>query len=146
MAVGGSKVRKVDPSGCEVHRCGGGLDSAACRGWGVGRGRGGALGKNVGGKEGKTMELPKQPFSVHVAGVKQEYHRAKLSSARYFDVSGKFESFWRLKLYCSLVRPTMISCQRICLFCTQKKVQVSKINVSNSKLRLSIQFKYGSLS
>ena len=37
---------------------------------GSGRGRGGALGKNVGGKEGKTMELPKQPFSVHVAGVK----------------------------------------------------------------------------
>ena len=27
-----------------------------------------------------------------------------------------------------------------------KKVQVLKINVSNSKLRLSIQFKYGSLS
>ena len=48
---------------------------------GVGRGRGGALGKNVGGKEGKTMELPKQPFSVHVAGVKQEYRRAKLSGA-----------------------------------------------------------------
>ena len=46
---------------------------------GSGRGRGGALGKNVGGKEGKTMELPKHPFSVHVAGVKQEYHRAKLS-------------------------------------------------------------------
>ena len=68
---------------------------------GSGRGRGGALGKNVGGKEGKTMELPKQPFSVHVAGVKQEYRRAKLLGARYFDVSGKFESFWRLKLYCS---------------------------------------------
>ena len=48
---------------------------------GSGRGRGGALGKNVGGKEGKTMELPKQPFSVHVAGVKQEYRRAKLSGA-----------------------------------------------------------------
>ena len=73
---------KVDPAGCEVHRCGGGLDSAACRGWGtvrVGKGRG--SGKNVGGKEGKTMELPKQPFSVHVAGVKQEYRRAKLSGA-----------------------------------------------------------------
>jgi hypothetical protein len=65
---------------------------------GSGRGRGGALGKNVGGKEGKTMELPKQPFSVHVAGVKQEYRRAKLLGARYFDVSGKFESFWRPKL------------------------------------------------
>ena len=38
LAVGGSKVRKVDPAGCEVHRCGGGLDSAACHGWG---GRGG---------------------------------------------------------------------------------------------------------
>ena len=88
-------MRKVDPSGCEVHRCGGGLDSAACHGWGVGEG---ALGKNVGGKEGKTMELPKQPFSVHVAVVKQEYHRAKLSGARYFDVRGKFESLWRLKL------------------------------------------------
>ena len=23
-------MRKVDPAGCEVHRCGGGLDSAAC--------------------------------------------------------------------------------------------------------------------
>lgn len=92
---------KVDPAGCEVHRCGGGLDSAACRGWGVEEGkgeRGGALGKNVGGKVGKTMELPKQPFSVHVAGGKQEYRRAKLSGARYFDVSGKFECFWRLKL------------------------------------------------
>ena len=70
----------VDPAGCEVHRCGGGLDSAASvvggRG-GEGEGRG--SGKNVGGKEGKTMELPKQPFSVHVAGVKQEYRRAKLS-------------------------------------------------------------------
>ena len=93
-------MRKVDPAGCEVHRCGRGLDSAACHGWGgAGRRRGGgALGKNVGGKEGKTMELPKQPFSVHVAGVKQEYHRAKLPGARCFDVSGKFESFWRLKL------------------------------------------------
>ena len=48
---------------------------------GSGRGRGATLGKNVGGKEGKTMELPKQPFSVHVAGVKQEYRRAKLSGA-----------------------------------------------------------------
>ena len=74
-------MRKVDPAGCEVHHCGGGLDSVACRGRAVGRGRGGALGKNVGGKEGKTMELPKQPFSVHVAGVKQEYRRAKLSGA-----------------------------------------------------------------
>ena len=94
-------MRKVDPSGCEVHRYGGGLDLAACRGWGVGavgEGKGRALGKNVGGKEGKTMELPKQPFSVHVAGVKKEYRRAKLLGARYFDVSGKFESFWRLKL------------------------------------------------
>ena len=89
MAVGGSKVQKVDPAGCEV----GGLP------WlGAGMGRGGALVKNVGGKEGKIMELPKQPFSVHVAWVKQEYHRAKLSGARYFDVSRKFESFWRLKL------------------------------------------------
>lgn len=62
-------MRKVDPSGCEVHRCGGGLDFVACRGWGwSGRGRGGALGKNVGDKEGKTMELTKQPFSVHVEG------------------------------------------------------------------------------
>ena len=73
-------MQKVDPAGCEVHHYGGGLDLAACRGWG-GRGMGGALGKNVGGKEGKTMELPKQPFSVHVAGVKQEYRRAKLSGA-----------------------------------------------------------------
>ena len=81
MAVGGSKVRKVDPAGCEVHYGGGGLDSVACCVWGSRRGRGGALGKNVGGKEGKTMELPKQPFSVHVAGVKQEYRRAKLSGA-----------------------------------------------------------------
>ena len=48
---------------------------------GSGRGRGATLGKNVGGKEGKPMELPKQPFSVHVAGVKQEYRRAKLSGA-----------------------------------------------------------------
>ena len=48
---------------------------------GSGRGSGGALGKNVGGKEGKTMELPKKPFSVHVAGVKQEYRMAKLSGA-----------------------------------------------------------------
>ena len=56
------------------------------------------MGKNVGAKEGETMELPKLPFSVHVAGVKQEYRRAKLSGARYFDVSGKFERLWWLKL------------------------------------------------
>ena len=48
------------------------------------------------------MELPKQPFSIDVAGVKEEYRRAKLSGARNFDVSEKFESFWRLKL-CVLV-------------------------------------------
>jgi hypothetical protein len=48
------------------------------------------------------MELPKQPFFVDVAGVKEEYRRAKLSGARNFDVSEKFESFWRLKL-CLLV-------------------------------------------
>ena len=50
-------------------------------GGGVQEGKGMGSGKNVGGKEGKTMELPKQPFSVHVAGVKQEYRRAKLSGA-----------------------------------------------------------------
>ena len=83
-----------------------------------GSGRG--SGEECGGKEGKTMELPKQPFSVHVAGVKQEYRRAKLSGMRYFDVSRKFESFWRLQIYSALVRPTMISWPRICLFCTQK--------------------------
>ena len=44
-----------------------------------GKGRG--SGEECWGKEGKTMELPKQPFSVHVAGVKQEYRRAKLSGA-----------------------------------------------------------------
>ena len=88
---------------------------------GVGEGKGTGSGQNVGGKVGKTMELPKQPFSVHVAGVKQEYRRVKLSGARYFDVSGKFESFWRLKLYSALVRPTMISWPRICLYCMQKK-------------------------
>ena len=91
--------------GCEVHRCDGGLNLAAWRGWwGSGRGRG--SGEECWGKEGETMELPKLPFSVHVAGVKQEYRRAKLSGARYFDVSGKFESFRRLKLYSSLVWPT----------------------------------------
>ena len=71
-------MRKVDPAGCEVHRCGGGLDSVACRGWGVGKGKGRGSVEECWGKEGKTMELPKQPFSVHVAGVKQEYCRAKL--------------------------------------------------------------------
>ena len=111
------------------------------------RGRGGALRKNVGGKEEKTMELPKQPFSVHVAGVKQEYRRAKLSGARYFDVSGKFESFWRLKLYvfCSCTADYDIMAENLFVL-HAKKVQVLKISVSNSKLRLSIQFKYGSLS
>ena len=68
------------------------------------------------------MELPKQPFSVHVAGVKQEYRWAKLSGARYFDVSVKFESFWRLKLYSALVRLTMISWPRICLISKKKSV------------------------
>ena len=114
-------MRKVDPAGCEVHRYGGGLDSAACCGWGVGEGKGMGSGKKVGGNEGKTMELSKQPFTVHVARVKQKYRRAKLSSARYFDVSGMFERFWLLKLYSALVRPTMISWPRFCLFCTQKK-------------------------
>ena len=65
---------------------------------GVGEGKGRGSGEECWGKEGKTMELPKQPFFVHVAGVKKEYRRAKLSDARYFYVSGKFESFWRLKL------------------------------------------------
>jgi len=65
---------------------------------GSGRARGETLGKNVRGKEGKTMELPKQPFSLHVPGVKQEYRTAKLPGARYFDVIGKFECFWRLKI------------------------------------------------
>ena len=74
-------MRKVDPAGCEVQRCDGGLDSAAWRGWGVGEGKGRGSGEECWGKEGKTMELPKQPFSVHVAGVKQEYRRAKLSGA-----------------------------------------------------------------
>ena len=91
-------MRKVDPAGCEVHRCGGGLDSAACHCCGVGEGKGRGSGEECWGKEGKIMELPKQPFSVHVAGVKQEYRRAKILGARYFDVSGKFESFWRPKL------------------------------------------------
>ena len=48
---------------------------------GVGGGKGKGSGEECWGKEGKTMELPKQPFSVHVAGVKQEYRRAKLSGA-----------------------------------------------------------------
>ena len=74
------------------------LSMCVCGGGGRGGERGGALGKNVGGKVEKTIELPKHPFSVHVGGVKQEYRRAKLSGARYFDVSRKFESFWRLKL------------------------------------------------
>ena len=95
-------------------------------GGGVGDGRGGALGKNVGGKEGKPMELPKQPFSIHVAGVKQEYHRAKLSGARYFNVGEKFGSFWRLKLYSSLVRPTMISWPRIFFVLHAKKCKFGK--------------------
>ena len=112
-------MRKVDPSGCEVDRCGGGLDSAACRGWGgSGSGRGGALGKNVGRKEGKTMELPKQPFSVHVAGVKQEYRTTKLSGARYFDVSGKFESFWCL--FCSCTDDYDIMAENLFILHTKK--------------------------
>ena len=114
-------MRKVDPMGCEVHHYSGGIDSAACRDWGDGEGMGRGSGEECWGQRGKTMELPKQPFSIHVAGVKQEYRKAKLSGARYFDVSGKFESFWRLKLYSALVRPTMISWPRICLFCTQKR-------------------------
>ena len=48
---------------------------------GVGEGKGRGSREECWGKKGKTMELPKQPFSVHVAGVKQEYHRAKLSGA-----------------------------------------------------------------
>ena len=74
-------MRKVDPAGCEVHRCGGGLDSVACRGWEVREGKGRGSGEECWGQRGEKMELPKQPLSVHVAGVKQEYRRAKLSGA-----------------------------------------------------------------
>ena len=74
-------MRKVDPAGCEVHRCGGGLDLAACRGWGVKEGKGRGSREESWGQRGETMELPMQPFSIHVAGVKQEYRRAKLSGA-----------------------------------------------------------------
>ena len=74
-------MRKVDPAGCEVHRCGGGLDSVACRGWGVGERKGRGSGEECWEQRGENNELPKQPFSVHVAGVKQEYRRAKLSGA-----------------------------------------------------------------
>ena len=55
-------MRKVDPAGCEVHRCGGGLDSAACHGWGSGRGRGGALGRMLGAKRGKQWSYQSSPF------------------------------------------------------------------------------------
>ena len=93
-------MRKVDPAGCEVHLCGGGLDSAACRGWeGVREGgEGDWLWEECWGQRGENNGVTKAAFSIHVAGVKREYRRAKLSGARYFDVSGKFESFWRLKL------------------------------------------------
>ena len=48
-------MRKVDPAGCEVHRCGGGLDSAACRGWGGRGGEGeGLSGRMLGAKRGNN--------------------------------------------------------------------------------------------
>ena len=48
---------------------------------GGGEGKGRGSGEECWGQRGETMELPKQPFSIHVAGVKQEYCRAKLSGA-----------------------------------------------------------------
>ena len=55
---------KVDPAGCEVHRCGGGLDSAACRGWGPGRGGEGEglWGRMLGAKRGKQWSYQSSPF------------------------------------------------------------------------------------
>ena len=74
-------MRQVDPAGGEVHHCGGGLDSAACRGWGARGGDGeGLWGRILGAKRGNNG-VTKAAFSVHVAGVKQEYRRAKLSGA-----------------------------------------------------------------
>ena len=82
-----------------------------------------------------------------MAGVNPKYRRAKLSGPRYFDVSGKFDRFWHLKLevFYSCTANYDIMAENLFVL-HAKKVQVSKISVSNSKLRLSIQFKYGSLS
>ena len=87
---------------------------------GVGEGKGRGSREECWGQRGENNGVTKAALSVHVAGVKQEYCRAKFLGARYFDVSGKFESFWCLELYSALVRQTMISWPRICLFCTQK--------------------------
>ena len=52
-------MRKVDPAGCEVHRCSGGLDSAACRGWGVGEGKGRGSGEECWGQRGENNGVTK---------------------------------------------------------------------------------------
>ena len=52
-------MRKVDPAGCEFHRCGGGLDSAACRGWGVGEGKGRGSREECWGQRGENNGVTK---------------------------------------------------------------------------------------
>ena len=52
-------MRKVDPAGGEVHRCGGGLDSAACWGCGVREGKGRGSGEECWGQRGKNNGVTK---------------------------------------------------------------------------------------
>ena len=59
MGVGGSKGRKVDPVGCEVHRGGGGLDPAACRDWGGRGGEGEGLWEEGRGQSGENNGVTK---------------------------------------------------------------------------------------
>ena len=55
-------MQKVDLAGCEVHRCGGGLDSAACRGWGVGEGEERGSGEECWGQRGENNGVTKAAF------------------------------------------------------------------------------------
>ena len=59
LAVGGSKVRKVDSAGCEVHRYDGGLDFCGLPWLGVGEGKGRGSGEECWEKRGKNNEVTK---------------------------------------------------------------------------------------
>ena len=75
---------------------------------GVEEGKGRGSGEEYWGQRGENNGVTKAALFCSCGRGKTGYRKAKLSGARYFNVSGKFESFWRLNLYSALVRATMI--------------------------------------
>ena len=65
---------------------------------GVGEEKGRGSGEECWGQRGENNGVTKAALFRSCGRGKTGISRAKLSGARYFNVSGKFESFWRLKL------------------------------------------------